>query len=249
LKLKNLHDFEILFRFAKPHERTAYVNQLFARIAPKYDYMNRLMSLGQDLTWRRKAIKKAAFEPDSTILDLGVGSGDMSKMLLEEVPGVNVVGFDICEELIAEGRRKPALQSQSNPIQWLIGDGRMLPFADHRFDGIVAGFSIRNIPELPKVFREMYRVVKPGGKIVLLDMVEPENPVLRALFKTYFKYIIPPVAQYFATDPEAYCYLYPSIVNFHTAAKIRQSFIELACKEVESEDLMLQMVTICVAQK
>lgn len=247
--MKNIHDFDSLFRFAKPNERAAYVNQLFTRIAPKYDYMNRLMSAGLDLSWRRKAIQQAALKPGSVVLDLGAGSGDMSQMLLETVKDAQIVGYDICEDLLAEGRRKTAAQSDTHPIQWMIGDGRFLPFATNSFDGLVAGFSIRNIPELPKVFREMCRVVKPGGKIVLLDMVEPENWFFRMLFKTYFKYMVPPFAKFLASSPEAYYYLYPSIVNFYNASKIRQSFIELACKDVKSEDLMFQMVTICVAEK
>jgi len=232
-----------------PEEKTRYINVLFTKIAPRYDLMNRILSFGLDRWWRRLAIRKARFKSGSRILDLGIGTGDMALEVLRQVTKSNIIGLDNCAELVRFGRHKSSLQSYRKRILWLWGEGNFLPFSDRSFDGVVAAFAIRNMPDLPRVFAEMYRVVRTGGKIVLLDMVEPKSYFFEKLFKFYFKYIIPRLGKCFGSHPEAYSYLYASIENFYSSDGLKHALQTLGCSDIISKDLMFHTVTICIGTK
>ncbi|MBN2092942.1 ubiquinone/menaquinone biosynthesis methyltransferase [candidate division KSB1 bacterium] len=235
--------------FLNSEERIRTVKKMFAQIAPRYDLMNRLMSWGLDIVWRRTAIRSAQFQPGSRILDLGTGSGDMAAELSQKIADCTIFAYDNCPELLIIGRNRKEFQKFSNPVHWLIGDGRFLPFREKSFDGIVAAFSIRNMPDLPLVFHELYRATVPNGKIVILDMVQPTPKFYQFLFKFYFKWIVPIWGKFLGSHSEAYRYLYPSIKNFYSEKKIVEALKEIGCKQVISKKFIFQMVTLCIGIK
>ena len=242
-KISNRNKF--FDKIIKSPERSQHVLTMFSEIAPRYDVMNRIMSLGLDLYWRRLAIKKANFNKGSSILDIGIGTGDMAREVIRQISDTNVVGLDNCPELVKWGQSKKAIKS----VKWTIGDGRQLPFSDNSVDGVVAAFSIRNIPDLSFVFSEIYRVIAPGGKIVILDMVKPNSYLFNKIFKFYFKYIIPKLGKLVGSDPEAYTYLLPSIEHFYSSRELQNKLQSLGCSKIFTRDLMFQTVTICIYAK
>ncbi len=235
--------------FLNSEERIRSVKKMFAQIAPRYDFMNRLMSWGLDIAWRRIAIRMAKFQPGCRILDLGTGSGDMAAELCQQIPDCTILAYDNCPELLEIGQKRKEFQKYSNLVHWLIGDGRFLPFREQLFDGVVAAFSIRNMPDLPLVFAELYRITVPKGKIVILDMVQPAPKLYQFLFKFYFKWIVPIWGKLLGSHSEAYRYLYPSIKNFYSEKKIIEALKEIGCKQVISKKIIFQMVTVCIGIK
>jgi len=220
---------------------------MFSRIATRYDTLNRVMSLGLDLRWRRNGIKRAMFLRGGRILDLGAGSGDVGIELLRNDPSVRVVSLDNCPELIDQGRRK--MSTEVFKSDWIAGDGRFLPFSDESFDGLFAAFSLRNMADLPTVFAEMKRVLRQGGKLVILDMSEPDVPICRQIFKFQFKYIIPRLGKWFASDHDAYLYLLPSITNFYKTDELKDELINFGFKQVQIYKFMFHIVGLCIAMK
>lgn len=235
--------------FKSPKDKIKYVNTLFTKIAPRYDFMNFILSLGLDQSWRRLAVQKARFAPGGRILDLGIGTGDMAFEVMRQVDESQIIGLDICAEIMNRGRSKIKLQNVPKSIQWVMGTGDYLPFPDHIFDGVVAAFSVRNMPNLPCIFSEIYRVIVPGGKLVLLDMVKPNGYFFQKLFKFYFQYIIPRLGKWFGSHPEAYTYLITSIENFYSSEGLRNALQNLGCRDIISKDIMFNTVTICIGTK
>ncbi|MCI0515694.1 ubiquinone/menaquinone biosynthesis methyltransferase [candidate division KSB1 bacterium] len=247
MKNSDVTAFERLFPTAAA--RTQYVQNLFTQIAPRYDLLNRVMSLGRDQYWRKLAIRKAQFPAGSQILDLGCGSGDMTASVLQQVPQSQVLGYDNCRDLLALGSQKTVFQKNSGRIRWLIGDGRFLPFRDHCFDGVVAAFSVRNIPNRPQLLPELFRVIRPGGKIVILDMVQPSQRFFRWIFKFHFQYIVPVLGKWLGSDPAAYRYLYPSIVNFYSTQELKNILYATGCTQVSVHEFMFRTVALGIGTK
>jgi len=218
---------------------------MFSKIAPRYDSMNRIMSLGRDLSWRRRAVRLAEFKVGSRILDLGAGSGDMAEAVRNQVKNSAIVGFDYCLELLQIAKSKLI----NHGVEWILGDGRFISFRDKSFDGVVAAFSIRNMPDLTVVFSEIHRVLKPGGKVVVLDMVKPVGFFFSAIFKFFFIYIIPLLGKLMGSHPDAYTYLLPSIENFYTANQLTDTLSNNGFTILKTKNLMLRTVSICIGQK
>lgn len=226
-------------------DRVDHVKNMFAKIAPRYDLLNRIMSLGRDLSWRRIAVRRAGFTTGSFVIDLGVGSGDMAREVLTQVKDSTIVGYDNCPELMEIGKNKISSQQ----LIWVVGDGRSFPFQANCFQGLVAAFSIRNMPQRDQVFAEIYRVLKPGGKVVILDMVRPRNTLFKFIFRFQFKYIVPVLGRLLGSDPDAYSYLLPSIENFYTAIELADKLKSIGCTEVYSKDLMFKTVSLAIGIK
>lgn len=233
----------------KSPKRTNDVRIMFSKIAPRYDFMNHIMSLGRDLSWRRLAVKNAKFNRGSRILDLGIGTGDMAREVIRQVVDVQIVGLDNCLDLMNYSDHKSELHNPRKPVLWLLANGQRLPFSNKSFDGIVAAFSIRNMSNLSLVFSEIDRILLPGGKIVILDMVQPDHHFFKIIFKLYFRHIIPPIGKLLGSDPDAYSYLLPSIENFFSSNQLRKVLQNLGYSEIFSKDLILKTVTIYIGIK
>lgn len=169
------------------NEKPVFVNNMFARIAPTYDLMNRLMAMGQDQGWRRLMLDHCNLPPRGRLLDIGTGTGDIAYEALRRYPGVEVVGSDFTYEMMAAGVGK----APGTTLPFVQGDTYALPFPDNTFDAVVSGFMMRNVVDRVAAFREQARVTVPGGRVVCLETAPPSNTVLGPLFELYFFNIVP----------------------------------------------------------
>ena len=177
-------------------EKRRAVEAMFDRVAPRYDRMNRIISLGLDRRWRRRAIRALALPPGAHVLDLACGTGDLCEDLA--AAGHRAAGIDLSEGMLAAaGTSAPLVR----------GDAAALPFRDGAFDGVVCGFALRNFVDLPTVFATCSRVVRPGGRIAAVDAAVPTNPVMRAGNAVWFRGAVPLLGRLMSRDPEAYRYL------------------------------------------
>ncbi len=175
------------------------VRAMFDTIAPRYDLVNRIMTFGLDRRWRRMAVRSLGLDPGALVLDVACGTGDLCRDLV--TAGHQPVGVDLSMGMLAHARFS---------VPFIQTDALNLPLADAAFDGAVSGFALRNFVALGPVFRELGRVIRPGGKVALLDVSEPPNPILRAGHSVYFGHVVPRIGAVFS-DRDAYRYLPKSV--------------------------------------
>ncbi|UCD18264.1 MAG: ubiquinone/menaquinone biosynthesis methyltransferase [Candidatus Zixiibacteriota bacterium] len=194
-------------------KRIGFVKRIFGDIAPRYDLLNHLMSAGQDMRWRKFA---AEHLPDDTrmVLDVACGTGDMSLAVIRRRPEVNVGGLDFVMEMVSLARAKSARAGVSSRIQHVVGDAMCLPFDDDRFDAAIVAFGFRNMPERARALGEMRRVVRSGGRVMVLEMTLPRNMKMIRFFKWYLRNVIPLLGGLISRNRGAYKYLPDSIEDF-----------------------------------
>lgn len=194
-------------------ERAHQVRHIFSEIAPRYDLLNHVLSLNVDRGWRRKAIDRLKWEvtPGGRYLDACAGTFDLSLELAGR-PGFSgsVVASDFARPMLVEGLPKIARA----PIHPVCGDSLRLPFQDGTFDGAMVAFGVRNLADLAQGFREFVRVLRPGGRLVVLEFTEPPNPILRRLYFLYFRRVLPLIGRIVSGHPWAYTYLPESVRTF-----------------------------------
>jgi demethylmenaquinone methyltransferase / 2-methoxy-6-polyprenyl-1,4-benzoquinol methylase len=184
------------------------VREMFDRITPSYDRMNRVMSMGMDGAWRSRAVRCAGLAPGSSALDVCCGTGDLAIALLDVVSTRGrVVGVDFSERMLEAARAK------SSQVEWLRGDALDLPFATGEFDACTVGFGVRNLPDIERGFREMARVVRPGGRVVCLELTEPPAWLAPAS-RLWTDRAVPALGRVIARDADAYRYLPQSVHRF-----------------------------------
>ena len=205
-------------------DKRRYVAEMFARISPRYDLMNTLMTGGQHHRWKRATARLTADGLDGIALDVATGTGDLAFALARR-PGIRAaVGVDLLGEMLAIAADKPAGRNAnanaSTPIHFVMGDALRLPFADGTFCCATAGFSLRNMADVPATIGEMARVVAPGGRVTTLELTPMEGGVRAALGGFYFRRVVPLLGQLVAGDRTAYTYLPSSVDYFLTADEL-----------------------------
>src|SRR3989441_8818866 len=221
---------------------------MFDRIAPRYDLLNRLLSVGTDLSWRRRALELARLGENGRALDVGTGTGDFALALLARAPGsATVTGVDISPGMLEVAARRAAKAGVGARYERLIASVESLPFADGTFDVVTAGFVIRNVGDIPKGLREMRRVLRPGGRAVILDLHTPRNPTVRRLYRTY-SYISPRLAAAVGSDPDAYRYLPRSIEAFYDPEALAELLRDAGFTRVRFERLTFGIAAIHVGE-
>ena len=184
------------------------VRDMFDRISPSYDRMNLLMSMGRDGRWRRLGVRASGAQPGDAALDVCCGTGDFAVELRRAVgPSGRVVGLDFSPQMLEVARRK------CSAVEWQQGDALALPFADGEFTAACVGFGVRNLSDYRRGFAEMARVVRPGGRVVVLEITTPQKPPLSTFFSLWFDRIVPLLGK-LAAEPEAYTYLPSSVKRF-----------------------------------
>jgi len=217
---------------------------MFDRIAPRYDLLNRLLSVGTDLSWRRRALDLARLGENGRALDVGTGTGDFALALLARSPrSATVTGIDISPGMLEVAERRAAKAGVGPRYERLIASVESLPFEDGTFDVAVAGFVIRNVGDIPRGLREMRRALRPGGRAVILDLHTPRNPTVRRLYRTY-SYLSPRLAAALGSDPEAYRYLPRSIEAFYDPDALAALLHEAGFKRVRFERLTFGIAAI-----
>ncbi|HEY3497752.1 MAG TPA: bifunctional demethylmenaquinone methyltransferase/2-methoxy-6-polyprenyl-1,4-benzoquinol methylase UbiE [Polyangiaceae bacterium] len=190
--------------------------QMFDAIAPRYDLVNRLISLGIDQSWRRRTVRALELGPHAEVLDLATGTGDLAVMIARSQPGTRVVGLDPSGKMLEIAGEKLQAQGLSGRSELVQGDAQALPFADARFDAVTIAFGIRNVPDRARALREMARVTKPGGRVAVLELSEPRGGLLGPLARFHVHTVVPYVGALLSGAAE-YRYLQRSIANFPPA--------------------------------
>lgn len=196
--------------YLEGQERADYVQDMFARIAGRYDRMNRLMTFGQDVRWRRYVILKANLPVGGRLLDIATGTGDIADEGLRQVPGLRAVGGDFTIEMMQAGKRIASRES----IRWTAADTLALPFPDRTFDAVTSGFLMRNVIDVPGAFREQFRVTRRGGRVVVLESSPPKDNILKPFIKIHLNTIIPTLGRMVTGNADAYRYLPESTQAF-----------------------------------
>ncbi len=191
------------------------VHGIFTRIAPHYDLMNRLMTGGQDLRWRKEVIRRACLPPQALLLDLGAGTGDLACEALRQHPDCHPLASDFTLAMMRKGKKRPHA-----PRDWAAADALRLPFRPDHFDAIVSGFLLRNVADLPLALREQYRVLKPGGWWVALDTTRPRPGPLSPFIRFHMHRTIPFLGWLLTRQVDAYTYLPDSSENFLRAEEL-----------------------------
>jgi len=198
-----------------PERKAAYVNTMFDTIAPRYDLMNRLMTFGMDRGWRKYVVAQAAPPVGGSVLDVATGTGDIAIALAQRVgPRGTVLATDFSEAMMRPGPDKAAKAGVGGIVRFMAADALDLPFPDETFDCVTTGFAMRNVTDIERAFREMWRVTKPGGRIVCLEVAKPGFPPVRFLHQHYFNWIVPLLGSIVTGHSEAYRYLPASARNF-----------------------------------
>jgi len=189
------------------------VANMFNNISKNYDLLNHVLSLGIDIIWRKKAIKMLKEDQPKLILDIATGTGDFAIEALALKPE-KIIGVDISEGMLNEGRKKIKQKKLTHLIDLQIGDSEKLLFEENKFDAVIVSFGVRNFENLEKGLADMYRVLKPGGKTVILEFSTPKKFPMKQAYSFYFKYILPQIGKVISKDNSAYTYLPESVKAF-----------------------------------
>ena len=226
-------------------ERAQFVQEMFARIAGRYDTMNRLMTFGQDLRWRRTVIDKAALPENGKLLDIATGTGDIAYEALTRHPNIQAVGGDFTLEMMQAGQLYP----ERAAIQWATADTLALPFPDNTFDAVTSGFLMRNVIDVDAAFREQMRVLKPGGHVVVLESSPPKRNILRPFILAHLNYVIPTLGRLVTGEKEAYRYLPDSTQQFRTPQALADAMWRVGLQAIDFKLFMFGTVAIHAGQK
>lgn len=189
------------------------VEAMFDNIAPAYDLMNRLMTLGIDHQWRSRAIKMMSKKHNAPryILDVATGTGDLAMMMARKLDPVSITGVDLSNEMLEVGRSKVDAAGLADLITFSRADCLQLPFPDETFDCVTAAYGVRNFEDIEAGYREMFRVMRPGGCLMVLELSTPRNRLVRPIYDLYTKHLIPLIGKMVSKDLSAYSYLPASI--------------------------------------
>ncbi|MFV0346782.1 MAG: bifunctional demethylmenaquinone methyltransferase/2-methoxy-6-polyprenyl-1,4-benzoquinol methylase UbiE [Bacteroidales bacterium] len=227
--------------------KTEQVRQMFNNIAGNYDFLNHFLSFGIDVYWRKRAIRKAQPFEDMEALDIATGTGDLAIMLAKR--GANVRGIDLSPGMMEKGKEKVAKRGLSDKISFDTGDASNLSFADKEFDAITVAFGVRNFEKLEQSLKEMYRVLKPQGRVVILEFSRPQNALVRSLYNFYNFRVLPFFGRLISKDNRAYEYLPESISQFKSGKDFVMELEKAGFCEASFTPLSCGIVTIYCGER
>lgn len=222
---------------------------MFDNISPRYDLLNRLLSGGTDLRWRKKAIAELKANHPRSLLDIATGTGDMAILAACMLAPCRVTGLDISEGMLETGRKKVAAQSLEDSIQLLKGDAEAINYPDETFDSVMVAFGVRNFQDLARGIREMRRVMKTGGKMVILEFSKPKNPLVAPMYALYMTTVAPIIGKLFSKNIKAYRYLNKSIQKFPEGKEFIAVLNEAGFEKTEHKPLSFGICSIYCAIK
>ena len=223
------------------------VTKMFDNIAGSYDFLNHTLSLGMDNIWRKIAIKKLNNKP-ATILDIATGTADFA-ISASKYTNANITGIDISQGMLDVGVEKITKKGLSNRIQLQLADSEKLPFQNNSYDAITAGFGVRNFEDLNKGLSEMYRTLKSGGRVAILEPSEPTHFPLKQFYNLYFHHILPFIGGIISKDKNAYTYLPDSVSAFPSGNDFLTELDKVGFKECKHIPLTFGIVSLYIAIK
>lgn len=194
-------------------ERKKYVQKMFNSIAVRYDLLNHLLSGGTDIYWRRKAISKLNIKPNSLVLDIACGTGDLA-FTTYKLKDSNVIAVDIATNMLYLGKDKSIKNKSAERVKFLAGDGENIPFRNNSFNAVTIAFGVRNMGDIKMNLAEMSRILKPGGELIILEFSNPKSALFKKMYNYYFHKILPKIGNLLSKDKEAYTYLPVSVDYF-----------------------------------
>lgn len=209
-------------------EKYTYVQGMFGRIAKRYDLMNFLMTGGQDRAWRRFVVQQTGLTSGGKLLDIASGTGDIAFQAVRSVPGVEAYSADFALPMMQVGQRRP----MGERVQWTGADAMNMPFDDSTFDAVTAGYLLRNVPDIPRTLREIYRVLDSGGRLVVLDSAPPPPGLLKPLINIHLRLVIPILGRLISGEADAYEYLPESTQAFKTPDELAMLMVEAGFERV-----------------
>ncbi|MBP6023661.1 bifunctional demethylmenaquinone methyltransferase/2-methoxy-6-polyprenyl-1,4-benzoquinol methylase UbiE [Ferruginibacter sp.] len=225
------------------------VAAMFDDIAFKYDFLNRFLSAGIDIKWRKKAIKQLSALAPKKILDVATGTADVAIMASGILKPEKIVGIDISDGMLEVGRKKIEKAGLQHIIELLNGDSETINFEDSSFDAVTVAFGVRNFQHLEKGLSEIYRVLKPGGKLVVLEFSKPKMPGVKGMYNLYMKIVCPNVGKLFSKNRNAYKYLDESIQKFPEGNNFTNILDNLGYKNSYCKTLSLGICSIYCGTK
>lgn len=231
-------------------EKVTKVRQVFDSVAGNYDLMNDLMSLGVHRLWKQFAIRRLRINPGQQILDVAGGTGDLAKLMHARLAGHGAVTiYDINANMLEQGRRRMADEGRVSGLHWAQGNAEELPFPDNTFHSVTVGFGIRNVTQMDAAFREMVRVLRPGGQLLCLEFSHVAISLLKPLYDTYSFKVLPELGHWVAKDREAYQYLAESIRRFPDQETIKTLLEECGLFGVRYHNLSAGIAAVHLGRK
>jgi len=232
----------------KSNER---VQKMFAAIAPRYDRLNHILSLQADRYWRWRTVRTVSCYLQGPVLDVCTGTGDLALAFYRRTRGAHeIVGADFCAPMLEIGRQKSQAVGANGRIQFIEADAQQLPFADESFAVVSVAFGLRNVADTDQGLREMTRVCRHGGCVVVLEFSQPTFPPFAAIYGWYFRHVLPRVGQWLASnDQEAYCYLPQSVGEFPSGGALAARMEQTGLKNVRYYPLTFGVATLYVGEK
>ncbi len=228
-------------------ERAAYVQDMFGRIAGRYNLMNRLMTGGQDLKWRRFVVQQARLKVGDKLLDLATGTGDIAFEALKTLPNIQAVGGDFSLPMMIVGKHLP----MGDKVGWTGADALNLPFPDASFNAVTSGYLARNVVDIPRMFAEQLRVLKAGGRIVVLDSSPPKDNLLKPFIEIHLRYVIPLLGRIVAgkNGADAYQYLPSSTQAFKSPEELATLMKQAGIRNVQYQTFMFGTMAVHWGEK
>lgn len=223
--------------YSEGEQRSAKVHDLFARVAPRYDLINDLQSFGLHRAWKRRLVRMAQVKPGEQALDVCCGTGDIAFGLARA--GATVAGIDFSEAMLHVAQRRSGIpHSTLRAPHFQRGDAQALPFGDSTFDITTVGYGLRNLPSWERGLREMHRVTRPGGRVLVLDFGKPDNAAWRALYFAYLRTVVPVFGKLFCGDAATHAYILESLQRYPAQRGVAEKMRELGCGDVHVANLI-----------
>jgi demethylmenaquinone methyltransferase/2-methoxy-6-polyprenyl-1,4-benzoquinol methylase len=232
----------------KSQGKKEQVAAMFNNISKRYDLLNHVLSLGIDVIWRKKAINLLQKDQPKLILDIATGTGDFAIEALALHPD-KVIGVDISQGMLEVGKKKIKKKKLDHLIELQLGDSEKLLFPENNFDAVIVSFGARNFENLEKGLAEMYRVLKPGGKTIIIEFSKPEKFPMKQGYNFYFKYILPRIGKLVSKDNEAYTYLPESVQAFPYGNEFLGILKRVGFKNTKCKSLTFGISSIYVGEK
>ncbi|RLB67729.1 MAG: bifunctional demethylmenaquinone methyltransferase/2-methoxy-6-polyprenyl-1,4-benzoquinol methylase UbiE [Deltaproteobacteria bacterium] len=229
-------------------QKSRAVQEMFTAIAPRYDFLNRLLSLGIDRQWRNFVGRRLADLNRPLVLDVACGTADLGLAIRQQNPGAKIVGLDFSLQMLILAGEKIRRLPEAEAFELLAGSAEDLPFTRRKFDALTIAFGIRNVIDRPRALREFYRVLKPGGRLVILEFSMPDQPLLRSLYRLYFLRVLPFIGGLFARR-SAYQYLPESVVRFPEREEFVRMVQDAGFGRLRYHSLTGGIVTVYLGEK
>ena len=224
--------------------KAGMVHGVFTRVASKYDVMNDLMSVGIHRIWKDAMMDWLAPRPGQRLLDVAGGTGDVAFRFLNRAPGASAVVCDLTESMLQAGAQRAEAESMANRLEWVVGDAMALPFAYNSFDVYTISFGIRNVTRIPDALAEAYRVLRPGGRLMVLEFSQLPNPALQWAYDRYSFNVIPVMGQIVAGDRDSYQYLVESIRRFPDQDRFLQMIVDAGFGQAKYRNMTMGVAAL-----